>query len=169
MPQRIISAIKNSRLINYIAVGMQSLQTSKYEAEKEKGEGKFIEETAKIKSTSLNEIVQENLILMISNEEGGMRYTMGFESIGGNAGTNNENSCMAINFRYQPLNGKIEIFGNIQDLQREMILLPEGTFRIETIKRKGDKILKYRIGKGTSIARKNMKTTIREYNRRCGV
>ena len=64
----------------------------------------------------IDQIVEENFALMISNEPGGMVSLGWSESMGGNAGCEDGVSCWAANFYYDALSGKILYFGNCQDV-----------------------------------------------------
>ena len=79
------------------------------------------------------QIISENLAKLLSQERGGMQYSLGRESMGGNAGTYQENgrkfSCAGANFSYGP-DGRIIIFGNIQDLTDEQKKLQRARYRV---------------------------------------
>ena len=67
-----------------------------------------------------NQTVLENLELMQSFKYGGMNHLLLSESMGGNAGTYQGRSCSAANFYYDPETAKINVFGNIQDIPKEI-------------------------------------------------
>lgn len=60
----------------------------------------------------MHTMLEHNLELMESSDKYGMRYQLGFESMGGNAGFYKSQSCAAANFRYDPSSGRILSFEN---------------------------------------------------------
>lgn len=122
-----------------------------------------------------------NLEMMMSEEEGGMKYLLQRESFGGNAGQWSCYPCGGANFYYDR-KGKIVIFANIQDVPEKIQRrCQEGIFRVaadwEGMKKKfvQDRIMDYEaIGYrivGVSLqentppaARKNLTDTVTAYN-----
>ncbi len=69
----------------------------------------------------IDEIVRQNIGLMESDKEGGMRLLFRRESIGGNAGVFEGKSCYCANFYYGAQTGKIRYFGNIQEVPTQIV------------------------------------------------
>ncbi|HLC80951.1 MAG TPA: hypothetical protein VJG31_04225 [Candidatus Nanoarchaeia archaeon] len=66
------------------------------------------------KKVDLRTIIEQNLDLMLSSEEGSMAKRINAESWGVNAGKDEDgHSQVAVNFLYNPHNGKIRLFENL--------------------------------------------------------
>jgi hypothetical protein len=105
-------------------------------------------------------IVKQNLELMDSTRVGGMGYVLGRESIGGNAGYQNDMPCVAVNFRYDK-EGRICRFVTADLNGAEM---PNAAF---TILAGNSRIIRVRFS-ATGLARQNLGKTVEEYNKRQG-
>ena len=78
----------------------------------------------------MNPIVEKNVMLMLSNEKGGMLKLLYSESIGGNAQTYEGLTCGATNFHYRS-DGTIELFENFQHVDPTLLArTKQGIFRI---------------------------------------
>ncbi len=73
-------------------------------------------------------IVKQNVKLMISSEEEGMRRFANTESMGGNASSHKGRVCIGVNFRFEPNTGKMVEFTNEGDTT-----LSQGRFRLEML------------------------------------
>jgi len=111
----------------------------------------------------MNEIIRHNLELMRCNKEGGMQYLLIRESIGGTAGMHGQYPCAGANFFYDGTNGKMEYFGNWQDVPPEIrarnqkdifrVVWPIGT------------IVSYSPPTSTTaLTRRNLEETVKHYN-----
>jgi hypothetical protein len=115
---------------------------------------------------TLNKIIEKNITLMRSYEEGGMLSLE--ESIGGNAGTWMDLPCYGARFYYND-NGEIIRFGNIQNVPKEIREnYKEGIFHIAiNMVKKGDRIIDV-LDVKNSFARTVLILTKNKYNQRFG-
>lgn len=122
--------------------------------------------------------------IMQSKKEQGMIDLLNRESMGGNAGTYNGYPCVGLNFYFDRETGKINAFGNHQNLAREIIVMnAHGIIRVAIKMPKGEemmrliqsgnkekirrhlKIINYSIDNAVSaLAEDIIKVTIQEYN-----
>ncbi len=118
----------------------------------------------------MDELIRHNLELMKSNEEGGLQYLLGKESLGGNAGCFEGQPCQGANFFYDAADGKIIYFGNWQNVPPEIRTKNQsGTFKV--VWPLGT-IVNYYLNQEhhdplpntTPLARTNLEGTILQYN-----
>ncbi len=131
----------------------------------------------------MREIVEKNLERMTADREGGMPRLIRFESMGGNAGAWNGLSCVAANFVYDDITGKIFYFTNkdyeviprmlkIPEIARNVVgNLVQGTYRIAIsfVQRPGKRVVDLIPHCNTTDhARKVLEETIKLYNEKYG-
>ena len=114
----------------------------------------------------IEKIIAENLALMNSSKEGGMERLGITESFGGNAGKYQGNPCIVANFYFDAESGKIQIFGNMQDLPTSITsAFPDGSYR-QTL---GNQIVGLGIPRNTAEqAKQNLLNSAQRYNSQKG-
>ncbi len=112
----------------------------------------------------IERIVNNNLGLMRSSTNGGMKYLLSIESVGGNAGV--DRSC--VNFLYSDMTGEIICFRNLQNIPSEWLdVLPRGYFLISRSfdPKISEKIVGANIAQlTTNLAKKVIYSSISAYN-----
>jgi len=119
----------------------------------------------------MKEIIEKNLGLMISSNEGGMSNLLCNESLGGNAGFYKNCSCAGANFFYDKFTGEIIYFGNIQNVPKEIVKrYPEYHFRIALdLWNNKTHIINFKAPRGTTKeAKKTLEETAKEFNKKYG-